>query len=129
MMKVAISAYGKNLKAQAYERFGRCRYFVIVDTETDETSALKNKAADALSGAGIECAQKLSSAEVTAVVTGKVGSNAYEVLKAAGVNIYLAPLGISVQQALDEFKIGHLPEAVTDIEKGSRYENCYFSVR
>ncbi len=128
-MKIAISAYGDSLGAKAYERFGRCDYFVIVDTDTDEITALKNKSANASTGAGTACAQKLFSAGVTAVVSGKVGSNAYEVLKASGVAIYLTPSGLSVQEALEKFKAGSLPEAVVDTEKGSRYENCYFSVR
>ena len=128
-MKIAISAYGDSLGAKAYERFGRCDYFVIVDTDTDEIIALKNKSAGGSTGVGTACAQELFNAGVTAVVSGKVGSNAYEVLKASGVAIYLAPSGLSVQETLEKFKAGSLPKAATDTEKGSRYENRYFSTR
>jgi predicted Fe-Mo cluster-binding NifX family protein len=109
-MKVAISACGEGLSAKAHELFGRCDYFVIVDTETDEATAIKNISADAASGAGTACAQELFSAGVTAVVSGKVGPNAYEVLKAAGVSVHLAPPGLSVQEAFDKFTAGTLPE-------------------
>ena len=96
--------------AKAHDLFGRCDYFVIVDTETGETSAVKNTSADAATGAGTACAQELFNAGVTAVVSGKVGPNAYEVLKAAGVAIHLAPPGLSVQEVLEKFKAGALPE-------------------
>jgi predicted Fe-Mo cluster-binding NifX family protein len=129
IVKVAISSYGKSLKAKAYERFGRCKYFVIVDTATDKTSALKNSSAKDLNGAGTACARKLFNAGVGAVVTGKVGSNACKVLKDSGVGIYFVPSGLSAQEAFDQFKSGSLPEASADIEKDVHYENCYFSVR
>jgi len=109
-MKIAISACGDSLTAKAHAQFGRCDYFVIVDTDTDETRAVKNKSADAATGAGTACAQELFSAKVTAVVTGMVGPNAYEVLKAAGVAMYLAPSGLSVLEVLNKFKAGSLPE-------------------
>ena len=98
------------MEAKVHELFGRCDYFVIIDTETAEAAALKNTSADASTGAGTACAQELFNAGVTAVVSGKVGPNAYEVLKAAGVNVYLAPPGMSVQEVLDKFKAGSLPE-------------------
>ena len=108
-MKIAISSSGDNLAAQTHSLFGRCDYFVIVDTETGESTALKNKSADASTGAGTACAQELFTIGVRAVVSGKVGPNAYEVLKAAGVTMYSAPPGISVQEALEKFKAGSLP--------------------
>ena len=109
-MKIAISACGDSLTAKAHALFGRCDYFMIVDTDTGEARALKNKSADASTGAGTACAQELFSAEVKAVVSGKVGPNAYEVLKAAGVAIHLAPPGLSVLEVLEKFKAGSLPE-------------------
>ena len=109
-MKIAISSNGDSLAAQTHSLFGRCDYFVIIDTETGESTALKNKSADASTGAGPACAQELFNAGVKAVVSGKIGPNAYETLKAAGVGIFLAPPGITVQEALDKFKAGSLTE-------------------
>ena len=127
-MKIAISARGDSLASQAHKLFGRCNYFVIVDTDTNKITALKNKLAGGSTCVGTACAKELFNAEVQAVVSGKVGSNAYEVLKASGVAVYLCPPGLSVQETLDKFKAGNLPGAAADIEKGSPYENCYFSM-
>jgi predicted Fe-Mo cluster-binding NifX family protein len=109
-MKIAISACGDSLTAKAHALFGRCDYFMIVDTDTGENTAIKNDSAQAATGAGTACAQTLFNHDVGAVVSGKVGPNAYEVLKAAGVAIHLAPPGITVQEALEKFKTGSLPE-------------------
>ena len=44
-MKVAISSAGKDLTSPIDPRFGRCAYFVIVDTETmDQTDKAKEEA-------------------------------------------------------------------------------------
>jgi predicted Fe-Mo cluster-binding NifX family protein len=109
-MKIAISACGDNLGAHAHGLFGRCDFFIIVDTDTDETTPIKNDSAQSATGAGTACAQALFNHAVEAVVSGKVGPNAYEVLKAAGVAIHLAPPGITVQEALEKFKTGSLPK-------------------
>lgn len=109
-MKIAISSSGDSLAAHTHGLFGRCDYFVIADTETGEASAIKNDSAEAATGAGTACAQALFNHGVQAVISGKVGPNAYEVLKAAGVGIFLAPPGITVQEALEKFKAGSLTE-------------------
>lgn len=109
-MKVAFSSSGQTLAAPTHSLFGRCEYFVIVDTETGAVTALKNRAAEASTGAGPACAQELFSAGVQAVVSGRIGPNAYETLKAAGIGIFLAPPDITVQEALDRYKAGSLQE-------------------
>jgi predicted Fe-Mo cluster-binding NifX family protein len=39
-MKIAVSAIGDNLDAQLDPRFGRCLYFIFVDTESMEFDAM-----------------------------------------------------------------------------------------
>ena len=45
---------------------------------------------------------------VEAVVSGKAGPNAYEVLKQAGIDIFLLPPGLKVKDALEKYKAGSL---------------------
>lgn len=52
-MKVAVSASVGSLEASVDTRFGRCLYFVIVDTETMAFEAVPNTNMSAQSGAGI----------------------------------------------------------------------------
>ncbi len=107
-MKIAVSACGDSLSAQTHSLFGRCDYFFIVDTETGNISAVKNTSAGAATGAGTAAAQDLFNAGVGAVISGQIGPNACEVLKAAGIAMYSAPAGISVQEAVEKFRAGAL---------------------
>lgn len=107
-MKIALSSSGRTLESPTHNLFGRCDYFVIVDTETEESTAVKNNAAAAPTGAGTACAQELFDAGVQAVISGKIGPNAYETLTAAGIAMYLTPPGISCREALERFKAGSL---------------------
>jgi predicted Fe-Mo cluster-binding NifX family protein len=103
-MKVVVSATGDNLSAHVDRRFGRCPWFLFVDTESQEYEVVKNRSADSASGAGTACAQLVLKKEVDAVISGQVGPNAYEVLKQGGVKIFIAPQDISVKEAIDRYK-------------------------
>lgn len=41
-MKIAVTASGPDLDSQIESRFGRCQYFIIVDTDTMEYEAIQN---------------------------------------------------------------------------------------
>lgn len=72
-MKVCVSAASGSLDAQTDPRFGRCPYFVIVDSETMEFEVIPNTASGSVGGAGIQAAQMVASGGVQAVLTGSVG--------------------------------------------------------
>jgi len=106
-LKVAVSATGPSLDASVDPRFGRCSYFVIVDTETMQYETLPNPAQYAGGGAGIQAAQTIASKGVQAVLTGNVGPNAYQALIAAGIQIVTGAYG-TVREAVMKFKEGKL---------------------
>lgn len=107
-MKVGVSATEDNMDSSVSGLFGRCPWFLFVDTESLDCEAVRNRNADAGSGAGTACAQLVLEREVDAVISGQVGPNAYEVLKQGGVKIFLAPQGISVKEAVKKYKNGEL---------------------
>ncbi|MBW1824355.1 MAG: NifB/NifX family molybdenum-iron cluster-binding protein [Deltaproteobacteria bacterium] len=109
-MKVAISATGDDLNANVDRRFGRCSWFLFVDSESMQCEAAENKSADAASGAGTACAQLVLEKEADAVISGKVGPNAYEALKQGEVKIFIAPQDMSVQEAIDKCKKNELEQ-------------------
>ncbi len=124
-MKVAVSATSDGLDAQIDPRFGRCQYFVIVNTETMSLEALANTAAGAIGGAGIQAAQTLTNKGVQAVLTGSVGPNAFQALSAAGIKIVTGVFG-TVREAVEKFKGGQLqevnaPTAPLGFGMGGRY--------
>ena len=41
-MKIAVTSQGEGMNARVDPRFGRARYFIVVDTETGESSTVDN---------------------------------------------------------------------------------------
>jgi predicted Fe-Mo cluster-binding NifX family protein len=106
-MKVAVSASGKDLNAQIDPRFGRCAYFIIVDTEDMSFEVFDNESMALGGGAGIQAAQFVASRGAGAVLTGNCGPNAVRTLTAAGVELIVGRSG-SVGDAVESFKKGEL---------------------
>jgi len=106
-MKIAISAMGRTLDAEIDPRFGRCRYFIIVDPETMQFEDLENSGAMNGGGAGISTAQTIAGKGIEAVLTGNCGPNAYQVLEAAGIKVITGVSG-KVQDAIQSYKSGKL---------------------
>ncbi len=102
-------------------RFGRCPYYVIMDTDTMESEVLSNTSMGAPSGAGIGAAQVVAGKGVEAVLTGAVGPNASAVLSQAGINIVSGVQG-TVREAVEAYKSGGLkPAAAAAYGQGSLY--------
>jgi len=109
-MKICISAYSADLKAQVDPRFGRAPYFIIIETDSMAWEAIPNSAVDSAHGAGIQSAELMHEKGVEAVITGHVGPNAFQALKAAGIKIYQSDGAISVEQAIEALKSGRLSQ-------------------
>ena len=108
-MKICVSASSDSLDANVDPRFGRCPYFVIVDSETMEYSAIPNDSTNASHGAGIQTAQTVANMGVKVVITGNVGPNAFNVLHATGIKIVTGVSG-SIREAVEKYKRGQLRE-------------------
>ena len=106
-MRVVVSSNGADLESPCNETFGRCPMFAFVETETMELEAVPNPAVEAPSGAGVRAAELVTGAGVRAVLTGRVGPKAMNVLREAEVPVYIARGG-TVRQAVEAFKAGKL---------------------
>ncbi|MCP4645330.1 MAG: dinitrogenase iron-molybdenum cofactor biosynthesis protein [bacterium] len=107
-MKVAITSQGPDMSSEVDARFGRARFFLVVDNETGECEAHDNtQNLNAAQGAGIQAAQNAVELDVEAVITGNVGPKAFSALQAGGVKVYIGAAG-SVESALDSFNSGGL---------------------
>jgi predicted Fe-Mo cluster-binding NifX family protein len=106
-MKIAISSSGVDLEAQLDPRFGRCRNFLIIETDTMNFEVFDNKNAALGGGAGIQSAQLIAAKGANALITGNCGPNAMQTLSAAGIQVYLGKPG-TVQSLVDKYKNGQL---------------------
>jgi len=109
-MKVAVSATGKDLNCQIDPRFGRCQYFIFIDTETMEFEALDNEGLMASGGAGVQAAQLITRKGTNALITGNLGPNAASALSASGIKVHLVSGG-TIREVTEAFKDGKLQEA------------------
>jgi predicted Fe-Mo cluster-binding NifX family protein len=106
-VRLAISAMGPGLDSEIDPRFGRCRYFVIVDPDRMVVEAVENPGGSSGGGAGVATAQTLAGKDISAVLTGNCGPNAYQVLAAAGITVVTGASG-KVRDAVDDFQSGKL---------------------
>ena len=108
-MKICVSATANSLDAPVDPRFGRCPYFIIVDSETMQFEAVSNVASGAMGGAGIQAAQTIASKGAKVLITGNVGPNAFQALSAAGIKIVTGAYG-TVKEVVEKYKRGELKE-------------------
>lgn len=110
-MKIAITSQGKDLNSPVDPRFGRAKFFVIVDTDTGEFSAVDNtQNLNALQGAGIQAGRNVVELGVQAIATGHVGPKAFDTLQAGGVEVHTAASG-TVAETVEKVKAGTLKRA------------------
>lgn len=104
-MKIAVTATGPTLDAQVDARFGRCAYFLLVDTETMDFEAIENPNIIAGGGAGIQSASLMAEKGVEVALTGNCGPNAFQVFGAAGIQVIVGVSGV-IRDVVKNYKEG-----------------------
>ena len=113
-MKIAVTSQGSVLSSELDPRFGRAKFFVVVDTESGEFTAHNNETnLEAAHGAGTQAAQDVVRLGAEAVVTGNVGPKAAKALWAGNVKVYRQTWG-TVRDAVEQFKAGRVEEITDD---------------
>jgi len=107
MTKICVTSSGTDLDSPVNPRFGRCGYFIIIDSETMDFQAITNEGAMASGGAGIRAAQLVAAQGVEVVITGAVGPNAHPALTDAGISIVTGTFA-TVRDAVEAYKKGTL---------------------
>jgi len=110
-MKVVMTSQGRELNSAVDPRFGRAKYFIVVDTETSDFSAADNSQnLNAAQGAGIQAGKNVVDLGAEAVITGHVGPKAFATLQAGNIAVYTGASG-TVADAIEQFKAGALKQA------------------
>lgn len=115
-MKIAIPVNENNETTNVCISFGRTPFFLIFNSDTNETVYLENVAASSQGGAGIKAAQAIVDNGVEVLITPRCGENAAQVLYAANVNIYKT-INDSVLENIKAYSEGKLP-VLSEIHPG-----------
>jgi predicted Fe-Mo cluster-binding NifX family protein len=107
-MRIAVTSTGDELISDMDPRFGRAKYFVIVDSDTLELEVAENKQNLNLpQGAGIQAAKAIVDLKADVLISGNCGPKAFKVLNAAGIKVVTGVQG-RVIDAITQFKSGEL---------------------
>ncbi|MGC8690720.1 MAG: NifB/NifX family molybdenum-iron cluster-binding protein [Caldisericum sp.] len=106
-MIVAITSSGNTLDSMVDPRFGRCSYFIIVDTDTMQFKVIENSGMGRQGGAGVNAAQLLVDEGVQVLISGNVGPNAEQALKSGGIRIITGVSG-TVKEVIEKLKRGEI---------------------
>lgn len=108
-MQLIISSLDPDINGRFSERFGRCPYFIKVDTETAAWESFTNPAIHQSGGAGIAAAQLVIDQKVQAAISGSFGPNASNALRAGKVAMYTVNgQAQTVAEVVELFKQGQL---------------------
>jgi predicted Fe-Mo cluster-binding NifX family protein len=113
-MKVVLTTTQPNLDAELDRHFGRCAYLLVIDPHTQDWQARPNAGAGAAGGAGVQTAQFVSAQHAQVVISGDFGPNAFEALRAAGVDMYQFGSCRTAREAVQRFLAGELQPVGAD---------------
>jgi len=111
-MKICVTSVSDNLDAQVDQRFGRCQYFMIIDSDSMQFEPVPNMALASGSGAGIQAAQLIAHKKTSVLITGNVGPKAFQALSAAGIKIVTGASG-KVREVVEKYREGLFSETKT----------------
>ena len=108
-IKLCISSTGEDLNSNVDPRFGRCNYFLIINPNKMNFELVLNENSNAMGGAGIQAAELLAKKGADIVITGNVGPNAFQTLKAANIKIITGVSG-NIKRIVEKYNRGELKE-------------------
>ncbi len=109
-MKIAVTVKGAGLGAWLDPDFGKCLQIIVVD-DRDRFEAWMNPYREANPPDGLALANKLLEEKVDALVTGSISPLALETLSSAGVVVFYAERG-STLELVEAVRTHTLPRAV-----------------
>jgi predicted Fe-Mo cluster-binding NifX family protein len=111
--RVAVPAFDDGgLSSKMDPRFGRAPFFVLVDLPSGAVfETIPNTAAEEAHGAGTTAASLMGKRSVGAVIAGRFGPKAAQVLDALGIERWTVDQTVTIGQAVERLVAGELRKA------------------
>ncbi|MBO8160516.1 MAG: NifB/NifX family molybdenum-iron cluster-binding protein [Thermosipho sp. (in: Bacteria)] len=106
-MKIAIPSEGKTLDSMINDRYARAEFIIIYDTDKEEIIEIIENDTSEAHGKGPKVSQMLVNKGIKVLITQSVGKNAFDVLKAANIEIYLSKKD-NIKDVIQNYKNGNL---------------------
>jgi len=100
-MKVCITAKGPSLESKFEHHFARAPYFIFYDTRAHTLDAVRNAFVISDTKISQNAVRLLKMNGLEAVITGKIGENACDLLLGAGISIRMSNSKGTVKDVLD----------------------------
>jgi predicted Fe-Mo cluster-binding NifX family protein len=120
-MKICVTSKDLDLESEVDPRFGRCQYFLLIDTDSMNFRSINNDNKFASGGAGIQAAQLVINEKPEALLTGNIGPNAFKIFSSVGIKVYTGLTG-KIKDAIEKYKKGELKET-SEANVGSHHGN------
>ena len=108
-LRTCIPSNSIDLSSPLSNSFERCSYFIIMDFNSQKTTAFLNDFQTAPRGVDIQTAQMMTDQQVEAVIVPENNSNALNMLQKAGIKTYLGIDG-TIQENISLFRQNRLVE-------------------
>ena len=99
-MIIAVPSSGNTMDSFVSERFARCAWFYLYNSETGQEEFVQNSAKDLPDGVGPQVVEFLASKKVNSVYTSEIGPKAESLLNRLNIKIIL----IEPQKTINKIK-------------------------
>lgn len=100
--RIAVAINSSEFISSLSDVFGRCAYFLIYDSKTNENETTPNPFAMELGGAGIQTARMLIENNIDIVITKQIGQNPLRLLHSTNIKVYKSD-NLTAEEALRSF--------------------------
>ena len=104
-MKIAITSTGNSLESILDQRFGRCAFFVIYDTESRSMEYIPNPYKEVEEGAGTSSVHLVASRNVSKIIAGEFGIKIKSLLDSLKIQMIIpGEADIQIKTIIARFK-------------------------
>lgn len=103
-MKVAIASSGNTVESLVDERFGRCSYFALFNSDSGETKFYVNDSKNATEGAGPAAVRFIANLEADKIVSGEFGMKIKSLLNDLNIQMIIMKQDKTIEEVISLLK-------------------------